>query len=429
MTKLGLFICAHDGISCHYAGAGTAASGYLKGIPVLKKILAKQGIKLSAYAITGKYSNSIYGFNEKLLRENKNICKSTGGDVLFCLNNSNGLFQYGDYSNWVPASASAATIIDSIIGTERFDRAIILGVDTPFAFTPVYVKKQLFDSRTIIQGVWVPHSTSLIHERGAFDAKRLAWEMGIVKEINHTKNMFVSYLNSYMRHHLRIEYGVNEKKLVPLLNGIYIPGVPYFTQEEIARTIREFNIPTDKPIIFSFGRGVAYKGFDVFLRALRYLEDLPVHFVLQVAFFSTKDPLLRKLRELSKPVKNISTIFKLSYEFPRKILQWKNTELAAVLSQNEPGAFIPAEIRIYQQAIALVSDRDGLPCQVNDGNDGFITPIDSPKEVADKIRSIFQLSHKRKQKIRKAGEQKIIREYDIVKNFVNGILNLLGKTS
>ena len=67
MTTLGFFICAHDGISCHYAGAGTAASGYLKGIPVLRKILARQGMKLSAYAITGKYSNPIYGFNEKLL--------------------------------------------------------------------------------------------------------------------------------------------------------------------------------------------------------------------------------------------------------------------------------------------------------------------------------------------------------------------------
>jgi len=429
MTTLGFFICAHDGISCHYAGAGTAASGYLKGIPVLRKILARQGMKLSAYAITGKYSNPIYGFNEKLLLENKSICRNTGGDVLFCLNNSNGLFQYGDYSNWVTASASAATIIDSIITAKRFDRVIILGVDTPFAFTPVYVKKQLLDSKTIVQGVWVPHSTSLIHERGAFDAKRLEWEMGIVKEINQTKNMFVSYLNSYMQHHLRIEYGVSEKKLIPLFNGVYIPGVPYFTQEEILRTIREFNIPSDKQIIFSFGRGAIYKGFDVFLRALPYLDDLPVHFVLQVAFFSTKDPLLRKLMELSKPVKNISTIFKLSYEFPRKILQWKNTELAAVLSQNEPGAFIPAEIRIYGQAITLVSDRDGLPCQVNEGNDGFITSINSPRKVADKIRSIFKLSRKRKQEIKKAGQQKIIREYDIVKNFVNGILNLLGKTS
>ena len=305
---------------------------------------------------------------------------------------------------------------------------IILGVDTPFAFTPVYVKKQLLNSRAIVQGVWVPHSTSLIHERGAFDSKRLEWEMGIVKEINQTKNMFVSYLNSYMQHHLRIEYGVSEKKLIPLLNGIYIPGVPYFTQEEISRTIREFNIPTDKPIIFSFGRGATYKGFDVFLQALRYLDDLPVHFILQVAFFSTKDPLLRKLKELSKQVKNISVIFKLSYEFPRKILQWENTELVAVLSQNEPGAFIPAEIRIYGQAIALVSDRDGLPCQVNEGNDGFITSINSPREVADKIRYIFQLSHKRKQEIRKTGKQRIIMEYDIVKNFVNGILNLLGKT-
>lgn len=428
MTKLGLFICAHDGISCHYAGAGTAASGYLKGIPVLKKVIAKQGIKLFTYAITGKYLESIYGFNESLLRENINICRNTGGDVLFCLNNSSGLFQYGDYSNWAPASASAATLIDSVIKIKKFDQVIILGIDTPFAFTPIYLKKQLLDSRIIVQGVWTPHSTSLIHERGAFDTKRLEWETGVVKEINQTKNMYVSYLNSYMQNHLHIEYGVKEKKLIPLLNGIYIPGVPHFSQEETIHTLREFNIPTDKPIIFSFGRGATYKGFEVFLRALRFLDDLPIHFVLQVAFFSTKDPLLHKLIGLSKAVKNISTIFKLSYEFPRKVLQWKNTELAAVLSQNEPGAFIPAEIRIYGQAIALVSDRDGLPCQVSEGNDGFITSINSPKQVADKIRGIYQLSHKRKQEIKKAGQQKIIEDYDIVKNFVNAILNLLGKT-
>jgi len=230
-----------------------------------------------------------------------------------------------------------------------------------------------------------------------------------------------------MYDHMQIEYGTHKDKLIPLLNGIYLPSVPYFSHSEIMSTLEEHNIPTDKPIIFSFGRGALYKGFDVYLNALRYLQDLPVHFILQVAFYSQNDPLLSYLKELAAPLSNISVLFQLSYILPRQIMQWKNTELVAVLSRNEPGAFIPAEIRIYGQAIALVSDRDGLPCQIENGIDGFITNIGSPEIVANKISEIISLDPTRKSLIRAAGKSRVLTEYDIVKNFSQGITALLNR--
>lgn len=419
--KLDLIICAHDGITSLYAGVGTAVNGYFRAVEnIIREFDPEYNIKV--WGIAPKYTEANYGFNSNQLQKITNICQKTGGDVLFCLNYSDGWNQYGNMDNWPTASASAATIAYDILKNDKPTDAIVIGVDTPFAMTPAILNRQM-DLPLNYYGVWMPHSTSLIHERGNYDLKRLEFEMRTIKIANETKNLFTGYLNPYMKKHLLFDYGANEESLTPILNGIVVDEIKKYSQHEIETAAKERGIPLDKPIVFSYGRGVPYKGFDIFMKVAKKLEDLPYHFVVQAAPYTMQDPIVEQLESLKH--KNITLILGLDFVFPRQLMQWNKTELVAVLSKYEPGAFIPAEIRIYGKPIALVSDVDGLPCQVNNEIDGFITGLNE-NEVEKNMRNILTMNQNKKEIIKRNGKKLIINEYNMVTNFTRAIKKILN---
>lgn len=413
--KLSIIILAHDGISSFYAGVGTAVNGYFGAVGRIKSQLSDFDVKV--WGITPKYAETNIGFNPSQLEKITNICRSTGGDVRTCLNYSDGVNQYGDTYNWHTTSASGATVAYEILKQDNPDVAIVVGVDTPFAHTHGLMLHQ-YDLPAKFVGIWMPHSTSLIHERGAFDTKRIEFELAAIAMGNEHPNLYTGYLNPYMKEHLEFDYGATDDSLIPLLNGIVMDEVKYYSQEVIEQAMRDKGVPTDKPIVFSFGRGVPYKGFDLFMQAAKTMDDLPYHFVVQAAPYTMQDPIIEELRALRH--KNITLLIGLDFVFPRQLMQWDRTAMVAVLSKFEPGAFIPAEIRVYGKPIALISDKDGLPCQVRDGVDGFITALDI-ETVAQNMRTILEMPESKRKQIASAGRDLILGDYDIVKNFSSTI--------
>lgn len=417
--KLNLIVLAHDGISSLYAGVGTAVNGYFKSVDRLKNELKEYDLKI--WGIAPKYIEGNYGFNAKQLEKTTKICRSTGGDVLTCFNYSDGWNQYGNMKNWPAASASGATVAYEIIRQDKPDVAIVIGVDTPFAQTHGVIQQQ-YDLPAKYVGVWMPHSTSLIHERGNYDTRRLEFELEAIRMGNRHKNLFTGYLNPWMREHLAFDYGATDRSLTPLLNGIVIDELVEYSQKEIEKAMKEKGVSTDKPVVFSFGRGVPYKGFDLFMKAAKKLDDLPYHFVVQAAPYTMQDPIVEQLNTLKH--KNITLLLGLDFVFPRQLMQWNNTVLTAVLSKFEPGAFISAEIRIYGKTLAIVSDKDGLPVQVDNGKDGFITGL-REDEIVKNMRMILEMPQEKKYQIAKKGRELILEKYDMTKNFTNAIKKLL----
>jgi hypothetical protein len=419
--KLDLIICAHDGITSLYAGVGTAVNGYFRAVEnIVKELGSDYDVKV--WGIAPKYAESNYGFNGNQLKKITDICRKTGGDVLFCFNYSDGWNQYGNMDNWPTASASAATIAYEILKADKPTDAIVIGVDTPFAMTPAILNKQM-DLSLNYHGIWMPHSTSLIHERGGYDTERLKFEIKAVRLANENSNLFTGYLNPYMKKHMAFDYGASEESLTPILNGIVVDEVKEYSQEEIEAAAKEKGVPLDKPIVFSYGRGVPYKGFDIFMKVAKRLEDLPYHFVVQAAPYTMQDPVVEQLNSLQN--KNITLMLGLDFVFPRQLMQWNKTEMVAVLSKYEPGAFIPAEIRIYGKPIALVSDVDGLPCQVNNGIDGFITGLEED-QVEKSMRHILSLNQTERDEVKKKGRELVINDYNMVTNFTKAIQRILN---
>ncbi|MFE4539365.1 glycosyltransferase family 4 protein [Streptomyces scopuliridis] len=418
--KLGIIVCAHDGISSLYAGVGTAIDGYFRGIDRLRDELEAE-YEIRVWAITPWSAPSNCGYSPAQLEKIRRICRSTGGDVLECFNVSDGFNQYGDIENWSITSPTAALLAYQVLKDFAPDDAIVVAACTPFAMMPAILKRHV-DFDVDLRAVWIPHNTSLIEERGAYDTKRIEFELAAVESINATPGFFAGYLNPYMREHLGRDYGVQDDKLIPLLNGISENAVPAYPQDEIRQAVEQRGIPADKRIVFMFGRGVHIKGFDIFMRAAAELADLDCHFVLQVAAWSMDYPIVAELKKLQQP--NITLLFGLDLVFPKQLMQWDNTDIVAVLSRHEAAGLIPMEVRSYGSALILVSNVGGLPGQVRDGVDGFVTEL-GVDDVARTMREILSLPETRKSEIAAAGVKLIQEEYIMSKNFMATIMLLL----
>lgn len=420
--KLGIVVCAHDGISSVYAGVGTAIDGYFNGVDQLRRELeAKYEIRV--WAITPWSAPSNCGYSPAQLEKVRRICRSTGGDLLECFNLSDGFNQYGGIDNWSITSPTAALLAYQVLKDFAADDAIVIAACTPFAMTPAILKRHV-DFDVDLRAVWIPYNTSLIEERGRYNTKRIEFELGAIASINATPGLFVGYMNPYMKEHLGRDYGVQDDKLVPMILGISDHAIPTYPQDEIRQALERREIPTDKRLVFMFGRGVHIKGFDIFMRAAAELADLDCHFVLQVAAWSMDYPIVAELKALQRP--NITLLFGLDLVFPRQVMQWENAEIVAVLSRHEAAGFIPMEVRSFGRALILVSNVGGLLGQVRHGVDGFVTelPVD---DVARTMREMLSLPEKRRSEIAAAGVELIREEYSMSKNFLTTVTVLLER--
>ena len=420
--KLGIVICAHDGISSVYAGVGTAIDGYFSNIGELQQELGEE-YEIRLWAITPWTAPSNCGYSSAQYEKVRGICRSTGGDVLECFNISDGFNQYGGFDNWNTTSPTAALLIHQVLKDYAPDDAIVIAACTPFALTPAILERHL-DFEVNLRAVWIPYNSSLIEERGRYNTKRIEFELAAVRSINATPGLYAGYMNPFMQEHLGRDYGVQDDKFVPMSLGISEDQVPVHPQDEIRRAMEERSIPTDKPIVFSFGRGVHIKGFDIFMRAAAELADLDCHFVLQVAAWSLDLPIVAELKKLKLP--NMTLMFGLDLVFPMQLMQWDNTELVAVLSRHEAAGIIPMEVRSYGKAMILVSKVGGLIRQVHHGVDGFITEL-PVEDVARTMREMITLPATRKSEIAAAGVKLIRDEYSTTKNFIATIRELLAR--
>src|SRR3989344_1600320 len=154
MKKIAIVYLAHDGFTSLYTGVGTVARDFLLSFPEVNKILRG---------------------------DNKNLS-------LELFNGSGGEKSYGSIDLWKNACISAATFVYTLLTSQKFNKVIVVCVDTPFAQVANYFFDQYQDSN--IDFVWLPQSTVMIHkidsalgkkfEQNSYLKLRYTWEKGIV---------------------------------------------------------------------------------------------------------------------------------------------------------------------------------------------------------------------------------------------------------
>jgi len=349
-------------------------------------------------------------------REAEETVASLGGEIHYLVNFTQGRLpraawgvgDLGELENWKAASASGAAV--ALNWARRHQRAVIYAHDSLFALAPVYASLQANAYGAHITAIYVVHATALIHEMPLPNPHRLMVESAAVHWAKVTPLVKLGCISRFMARHLKEDYGAHEEHLVPAGNGIN-PLDPFFrlrSREEITAKLSEYNIPLDRPLLFSWGRAVEYKRFDVVLQATARLEGR-VHPVVMVT------PRYERLVELKNELGiEASLVFAFDPELVACLLQWEKTVAAASLALNEPFGLTPAETRVHarrQGALMVVSDTGGLVEQVEDGVDGFITRQDDPDDVARVVARILEMDESEKQRIRRAGLERVLREY------------------
>ena len=405
-----------EGIQTFGGGVATVTRGHLGALPRLRGALAGEGVRLTPYFAEIAYRPDHPRHDPTYRRHAEALLAEMGGGLEYLVNYSEGLVpgavwgvgDIGTIENWRAASASGAAV--ALNFARRHTAALIYGHDLVFALAPLYATLQQAAFGTAATAIYVVHSTALTHELPLPNPERLMVESATVHWAKVQPACKLGYISQFIAGHIERDYGAHADNLVPTGNGIN-PQDSYFRQrdrEAIVAKLRQYAVPVDQPLVFSWGRPVAYKRYDIVLRAAAALKGR-LHPVIML---SSEMPELTALgRRLGLDATLIAAF---DPEFVACVLQWEQTVVAASLAYREPFGLTPIEVRMLARRrgpLMVVSDTGGLAEQVQDAGDGFVTKQDDPQDVAGVLAHILTLDPSEREAIRRAGLETVLQHY------------------
>ncbi|MDA8189469.1 MAG: glycosyltransferase family 4 protein [Dehalococcoidales bacterium] len=405
-----------EGIQTFGGGVATVTRGHLAALPKLKEELAREGINLTPYFAEIAYAREHERRDPQFQKHAEDEIARMGGQFAYLVNFTRGYLpsapwgvaDIGDIENWKASSASGAAV--ALNFARRHQVSVAYCHDSLFALAPIYATLQEEACGVDLTAIYVIHATALTHELPMPNPQRLMVESVSIHWSKVTPKVKLGYISKFMSHHIVEDYGAKPEHMVPTGNGIN-PTDPFFRlrdKSHIVDKLRQYQIPTDVPLVFSWGRAVAYKKYDVVLKAAARLKGK----VFPVIMVSPEYP---DLVDLKKQLGlDAGLIFAFDPELVACTLQWENTLAAASLAYREPFGLTPVEIRMHGRkrgALVVVSNTGGLVEQVRDGVDGFVTKQDDPDDVAQVLQRILSMSEGEKDAVRRAGLQTVLDHY------------------
>ncbi|MDZ7394033.1 MAG: glycosyltransferase family 4 protein [candidate division KSB1 bacterium] len=405
-----------EGIQIFGGGVCTVTRGHLEALGNLRDKLRPRGVFLTPYFLEIAYAPDHPRRDPRYEEYARRKVADMGGEIAYLTNYSVGdepftkwgVKDLGPVENWKHACASGAAL--ALNYARRHQAAVIYCHDCVYALAALYAALEADAYGADIRAIYVVHSTALTHELPLPNPDRLMAESVAMHWPKVSPRVRIGYISEFIRGHLVADYGVRLEHTVPTGNGLN-PDDPHFrlrSEEEIVAKLRNYGIPLDKPLMVAWGRAVAYKRFDVVMKAAAQLQGA-VHAVVIVS--PRSEELLQLKDQLGL---DMSLIFAFDAELVACLLQWKNTVAVPILAYLEPCGLTPMEARMQarrQGPLVITSDTGGLPEQIAHGVDGFITRQDDAAHVADTVRTIMGMSVGEKEKIRKAGFERILRQY------------------
>lgn len=431
MRKIAILYLAHDGFTSLYTGVGTVARDFLFSFPEVYKRLKKEygNLDITLFVTTIKYNKTCFGYSEHVKRLTEVYTeKYKNMHLVELMNGSAGTKSYGSMDLWKNACISAATFIYCLINYHKYDRIIVIYVDTPFAQVANYFFDQ-YEYKNI-DFVWLPQSTAIIHkidsgfgksfQQSSYIKERFIWEKAVVDLAKRNSQVKVGFIGKFIKQHLIQEYGARKDTLVSLRNGLFFDRLKgnIVDQEKISTILKSLGVPLGRPLLFSFGRAEPYKGLDLVIRNATFLiKELNYYVLILASPYSMNDPYVSEIDNLAKKYPNdIKIIYGLDFLTPHYIMQWNNTKILALLSCAEPFGLIPIESRFYKNnnLSLVVGNVGGFRDQVTEGIDGFKTKLND-QSICVKLKEVAKLPTEKKAIMAERGYNRIVRDYDQIK--------------
>ena len=430
MRKIAIFYATYDGIINTMCGVGVISRAFISSFTEVRNFYLKKEIQLDLHLISIALTDEAIGVSEEITNESFKVAQQCGGTIHYIINGTDGTEQFGDADNWKIASTSAANKVLEI--AKNYDESLVYCIDTPFMHTPYFIElqKSAFTQNRITSFL-VLHSDVLSHHPENPDKIRLDWEKSAIEFALNNKNVIFAKTSDFLMSHLIKNYFIPLKKIANFQSGIDLKSPRYknYTQKQIKDILDSYGISTDKNLIFSVGRAVPYKGFELLIEAFSKLNNKDTHLVFIASPYKTAPSNVRELKHLLSKYKiNCTPIFKLDLELPNIICQWEKTKIVAQLSEHEPFGLVPEEIRLWSNKtgpVILTSNKEGYQEQITDNIDGFTVSLVNTQRIADKIDSILQLPKSEIQEIKDKGLKRLKDNYNYHVSITQSIAELL----
>lgn len=413
--KIAVVVLSHDGLQSVLTGVGVVVNSFVESFAEIKrdvKFFSKNETSLICLAPYIKKNSK--DFHKYINQKTEQVCRKNNGYLKEFRTLYGGLSQqkiWGDIKQWEYSSKIAAELIEKI--KADYDKIIVLAHDTIFALTAKYLKED-----KNLKLIWIPHSLGKLFFEKKIDRKRINLENKSIKVINESKYKFVGYIGNSFKKSLLTHYGVKKNKLMPLINGIYNKSSRFANGDKNRNLIKL--IPNNKKLIFSWGRAVYQKGYDIIIPAYSNFlkENKNYHLLLLMPSETSDEKYLREIRnELKKlPKSSYTAIFKFDSHLPIQILRHKNLNMVIFCSRYEGNPITPLEILAFSNNKVKILYSNIPP----------LMDIFSKVSTSQKFKIDIKNLQKKMRKIiiTKSSRKKV--KIDIVDNYTEGLNKLLS---
>ena len=415
--KTGIFFLTYDGFYNFTSGIGTQTRTFLEGlcasVSSMTDILGEFEVNL----IVPAYDNTVDGYREEHILYSRKLVSRLNGRVFTCTSEFDKVgSKFWTVDNWKQMCISSSDII--LKEAEKYDRSIVLTVDSPFLLTPKYIESKNFKNLDI-RSVITMYTSTYIHDVEALP-DRLAWENKGMISLNEYNTIKLADICEFMTEHFKTYFNVSACAFVPYHSSLHITS---FTEDrragkEVCALLKEYGIPLNKDIIFAFGRASWVKGFDSLLNAYS-LSDCNAHLVLLASEFIENK--VEDYLDIIRTKKISCTLLtEFDRDLPSILSQYRRCKIVVCPSIREPFSNIPLEVALWAEKngpIVLASNIGGFVEQIIDQENGFLFEVDDPVDLAQKIELILGLSNKRHREIRRHAATKVTKERNFSTNF------------
>ena len=230
-----------------------------------------------------------------------------------------------------------------------------------------------------------------------------------------TKGRLVIAVSAFIQNHLMKEYGVPDQKirLIPRgadINKFNMSSISVGMLQDFAK---EYDIPTDKPIVTLVGRLSRIKGHDVVLEALQQMKQKEV-----TVLFVGGNPKAGYDTELKQK------IAALSEETSVKIFAVPGDKMPLVYALSDvciqptlvPESFGRGIAEAQAMGRVVIASNHGGACElISNNRTGFLTPVGDSRILASVLDSVLAMSPSERQAIGMAAQTSVKENFSIQK--------------
>ena len=392
--KIAVVIAAHDGLVSLVTGVGVVVNSFIESFKELKnKVKIFKENEVNLICVPPYLRKDSKDYNKNIADRTKNACLENGGYVFDLPTFSNGESEgsiWGDLNQWKSASLSLSTYLRSL--QNDYDKILLFSHDTIF----VSVRKFIPDMKNL-NIIWIPHSLGKIFEDEYSNKERIEFEESSINSIMESNNDYVGYIGDFFRKILNECYFIPDNKLISLRNGLYENSYRYNESYNHKNYLmNKYKIPKNKKLIFSWGRCVYQKGFDILIPSIKEFLDnnLDYHLVLLMPVETSLENYIFNIKEELKKLNSDSytTIYNFEEYLPSVILGLDNLDMVVFPSRFEGSAITALEANTFSKEEVKIIYSNILPNIDIFRNNPFAIPfissdINSLKEIFRNIDS------------------------------------------